>query len=242
MRNQRDYHLTRHGHAARANHFPRRRPRPCPAMDIAQPARGTASLPAHRSGEQLAGVHRSPPRLQCADAELRLCRCRRQHRLLRRRDLFPSANRAIGAVPVPGSTDDYDWTGFIPFDDLPHSFNPPSGMIATANGRIVPDNYPYFITARWEAPFRTARIFQLLARGGRLHSIGHAADSDRCPEPRRCVAGQTTPRGRRESKAFLPDAQFALSLLKNWDGEARVGFGRHVGIGGNPARTAGTAS
>jgi penicillin amidase len=56
--------------------------------------------------------------------------------------LVPIRKHGNGSVPAAGSTDDYDWTGFIPFEDLPHSFNPPGGIIATANGRIVPDNYP----------------------------------------------------------------------------------------------------
>ncbi len=59
----------------------------------------------------------------------------------------PIRKQGTGAVPAPGSTDDYDWTGYIPFEDLPHSYNPSSGMIATANGRVVPDGYPYFITS-----------------------------------------------------------------------------------------------
>ncbi|MGA2477001.1 MAG: penicillin acylase family protein, partial [Terriglobia bacterium] len=82
----------------------------------------------------------------------------------------PIRKQGTGAVPMPGSTDDYDWTGYIPFEDLPHSYNPASGIIATANGRVVPDDYPYFITSHWDAPFRTARIFQLL-RAGKLFTV-----------------------------------------------------------------------
>ena len=68
-------------------------------------------------------------------------------------------------MPEPGDSDDYDWTGYVPFEDLPHAFNPPSGLIATANGRVVPDGYRFFITHEWAPPFRTARIFQLLESG-----------------------------------------------------------------------------
>ena len=85
--------------------------------------------------------------------------------------LVPIRRKGNGSVPAPGNTDDYDWTGFAPFGDLPHAYNPASGMLATANGRIVPDDYPYFISARWEAPYRTARIYQCL-RGGSSFTPG----------------------------------------------------------------------
>jgi penicillin amidase len=65
---------------------------------------------------------------------------------------------------VPGSPGDYDWTGFIPFESLPRAFNPPAGHIATANNKIVADNYPYLITRDWDAPYRIERIEAGLAR------------------------------------------------------------------------------
>ena len=77
----------------------------------------------------------------------------------------PIRKKGDGTIPVPGSTDEYDWNGYIPFGDLPHAYNPASGIIATANGRVVPDGYPYLITHHWASPFRTARIFNLLNEG-----------------------------------------------------------------------------
>ena len=136
--------------------------------------------------------------------------------------LVPIRKQGNGSVPMPGSTDDYDWAGFIPFDDLPHSYNPPSGMVATANGRIVPDNYPYFITARWDAPFRTARIFQLLRERKAL------APPDMLRIQTDVVALDDVWLARRLSAAAErrppsnPDARFALDTLKGWDGEARA--------------------
>ena len=148
--------------------------------------------------------------------------------------LVPIRKHGNGAVPVPGSTDDFDWTGFIPFDDLPHSFNPPSGIIATANGRIVPDNYPYFITAKWEAPFRTARIFQLLREAGFLHHDGYAADSDRYPEPRRCVAGQATSVSSPQSTTFQPRRPVCAQCGKRMGWRSACRFRRDAGPGESP--------
>ena len=136
--------------------------------------------------------------------------------------LVPIRKRGNGAVPVPGSTDDYDWTGFVPFDALPHSFNPPSGMIATANGRIVPDDYPYFITAKWEAPFRTARIFQLLrARGNFTATDMLRIQTDITTLEDEWLAKQLLAAAVKHPPSS-PDAQFALNALKGWDGEAQM--------------------
>jgi penicillin amidase len=65
-------------------------------------------------------------------------------------------------VPVPGWSGDYDWIGRIPFDDLPHVVDPPRGYIATANEKIVDDDYPYFLGADWQPGFRSNRIRDLL--------------------------------------------------------------------------------
>ena len=51
-----------------------------------------------------------------------------------------------GSLPENGSDNAHEWTGYIPFDKLPSTYNPPSGIIATANGRITPDGYPYSIS------------------------------------------------------------------------------------------------
>jgi len=74
----------------------------------------------------------------------------------------PVRKKGHGEVPVPGDTDDYEWTGYIPFDQLPQALNPESGLIVTANARVVGPNYKPYLTDRWEEPYRTARIYDLL--------------------------------------------------------------------------------
>jgi penicillin amidase len=70
-----------------------------------------------------------------------------------------------GSLPVSGTDNAHEWTGFIPFEKLPNVHNPPSGIIGTANGRITPDDYQYSISMEWEAPWRTARIYHVLESG-----------------------------------------------------------------------------
>ncbi len=70
-----------------------------------------------------------------------------------------------GSLPVSGSDDAHEWKGWIPFDEMPHVYDPPSGILATANGRIAPDGYKYSISTEWEAPWRTDRIYRVLESG-----------------------------------------------------------------------------
>ena len=74
----------------------------------------------------------------------------------------PIRKKGHGEVPVPGDTDDYEWTGYIPFDQMPRSYNPESGLIVTANARVVGPAYKPYLTDDWEEPYRTARIYDLL--------------------------------------------------------------------------------
>lgn len=76
----------------------------------------------------------------------------------------PIRKAGDGMTPVPGWTGDHDWTGWIPFAELPQSINPPSGVLINANNRVTPDGYPYLIAAHWPDPYRANRIRDLLAR------------------------------------------------------------------------------
>ncbi len=84
--------------------------------------------------------------------------------------VVPIRNSGDGSVPYDGSTDTGDWTSYIPIDKLPIVFDPPSGIIVTANQRIVGSDYPYFLTHSWAQPYRARRIFELLNQKPKLTS------------------------------------------------------------------------
>ncbi|HME01173.1 MAG TPA: penicillin acylase family protein [Terriglobia bacterium] len=136
----------------------------------------------------------------------------------------PIRKQGDGSLPQSGATDDFDWTGYIPFEDLPHAFNPPSGIIATANSRVVPDGYPYFISHDWAAPYRTARIFQLLEAAPprsltvddmlRIQMDIHSIEDEQLAKKLVGAAAAHPPE--------TDDARYALGLLQKWDGEARM--------------------
>lgn len=77
---------------------------------------------------------------------------------------LPIRGAGDGWMPQPGWDSSYDWTGFIPFDELPVSYNPNSGYIVTANNAIVTDDYSYFLSRDWDYGYRAARIAHLLER------------------------------------------------------------------------------
>jgi len=118
-----------------------------------------------------------------------------------------------GSVPVPGWTGEYEWQGFIPFDELPRTYNPPAGFIATANNKVVTDDYPYRLTDDWSAPYRVQRIVDLLS-----------ADDDITIEDMRNIHAQTYSLPAEALRPYLLavdpgeglEAQ-ALDLLEDWD-------------------------
>ncbi len=77
---------------------------------------------------------------------------------------IPVRKSGDGTMPVPGWTGEYDWTGFVPFEELPHVYNPESSEVVTANNKIVPEGYRYFLGNDWAEPYRINRITELLGQ------------------------------------------------------------------------------
>jgi len=75
---------------------------------------------------------------------------------------IPIRAQGDDSVPVPGWTGEYEWTGYIPYEELPFVYNPEVGYVATANNQVVPDSYPHLITTDWAAPYRAQRIIELI--------------------------------------------------------------------------------
>ena len=80
----------------------------------------------------------------------------------------PIRKSGDGSIPYDGSTDEGEWTAYIPFNQLPHSFDPPMGIIVTANQRVVGRDYQYFLSRNWAPPYRAHRIFELLSAKPKL--------------------------------------------------------------------------
>ena len=72
-------------------------------------------------------------------------------------------------LPLEGWNADHDWTGTIPFDEMPRLYNPSEGIVASANNRMVDPGYPHYLSDLLEPPYRIERIRHLLTRAKRLN-------------------------------------------------------------------------
>lgn len=75
---------------------------------------------------------------------------------------IPIRKNGASLLPRPGENKDYDWRGYVPFEEMPVLFNPPEGFIATANQKTVEKSYPYYISNQFANPSRYLRIKEIL--------------------------------------------------------------------------------
>jgi penicillin amidase len=123
-------------------------------------------------------------------------------------------NDLMGLAPAPGWDARYDWQGFIPFDELPQSYNPANGRLLSANEKIAPPDYPYFISSDFFPPYRSRRIAELLDATPK-HSRQSFATLQK--DVRSEVARDVLPLMLKGIPASSPVAQYA-AMLASWDG------------------------
>ncbi len=82
--------------------------------------------------------------------------------------LIPIRAKGLGLLPNPGHTGEYDWQGFIPFEELPHLYNPATHYLFTANNKVVDDAYPQYLGGDYLHGARAERIRQLLTAKEKL--------------------------------------------------------------------------
>jgi penicillin amidase len=128
---------------------------------------------------------------------------------VRRRD-----NDLQGIAPAPGWDARYDWAGYLPFDQVPRLRNPASGMIVTANHRIVGTDYPHHLTYDWFLPYRARRIEQLLDQRAR-HDVStfKAIQADI-----RSQAALDLMERLKDARPVTEAGRDALARLLRWDG------------------------
>jgi penicillin amidase len=130
----------------------------------------------------------------------------------------PIRTSGDGSLPENGSDDAHEWTQYIPFEKLPSVYNPPSGIIGTANARIAPDGYPYSISMEWEAPWRAARIYKVLESGKKFSAADMLAlQTDTYSEFDRFCAERFVYAVDHASSAS-PRTKQAADILRAWDG------------------------
>jgi len=123
-----------------------------------------------------------------------------------------------GSLPASGADDAHEWTGYIPFDKLPTIYNPASGVIATANGRITPDGYPNSISTEWEAPWRTERIYHVLESGRKFSATDMLALENDVHSENDLFAAERFVYAVDHASKPSARARQAADLMRNWDG------------------------
>ncbi len=130
--------------------------------------------------------------------------------------------RPSGLVDVPVPSNAHEWQGYIPFDDLPNSFDPPSGFLATANSRVTTDQSPYPLTDDWADPYRIERIYKSLDGRDQLTSADMLAvqtdiysEVDQEMGHRFAYAIDHTPGPDGNGD---PELRKAADLMRSWDG------------------------
>lgn len=132
----------------------------------------------------------------------------------------PIRKKGHGEIPFPGDTDDHEWTGYIPFEQLPQALNPESGFIVTANARVVGPSYKPYLTDHWEEPYRTARIYDLLVdKGGLKPEDMLKVQADTYSYPHVFLADQLVTVAK-TTQAKDQRARQLIEALKDWNGHA----------------------
>lgn len=129
---------------------------------------------------------------------------------------LPIRGAGDGWMPQPGWDSAYDWKGYIPFDKLPVSYNPPEGYIVTANNPIVGPDYPYFLTKDWDYGWRAAQITELIDRLSSQRKLT-AADMNGIQADTSFWMGMRLIAAYSDITVDDKGAASALSLLKTWD-------------------------
>ncbi len=151
---------------------------------------------------------------------------------------------AIGRVPVRGSmttptqlspvpTDGRDplgeWVGYIPFESMPQSYDPPGGIVATANSRVTPDGYPFPITLDWAEPYRNERIWKVLQAKSGLKPADMLAlqtdvysDFDKVVAQRLAYAIDHANVDANHDAARAKRLHKAADILRIWDGTVAI--------------------
>lgn len=121
--------------------------------------------------------------------------------------LVPVRKNWTGLLPVAGHTGRHEWQGFLPVRELPQSFNPPRGWIATANHNILPPGYPHHVGFEFAAPYRYLRIAEVLGQARKFT----VEDFQRLQHDETSLVA-------RELTAMLPEsADAAVGMLRSWD-------------------------
>jgi len=132
----------------------------------------------------------------------------------RTRGVVPRRAPANAWLPVAGWDGAHEWTGAIPFEEMPSLRNPDTGWIATANSRIADASYPHYLGLDYAPDFRTRRLVTRLRdlRGATVADMA-SIHADRVSIPAQALV-ETLHR----IEPLDAGSRAALASLQRWNG------------------------
>jgi penicillin amidase len=127
-----------------------------------------------------------------------------------------------GTIIRSGETDEYDWKGYVPFEQLPSSYNPEIGYVSSANNKTAGDDYPYFIGYEYALPYRINRIRQML---NEKEIFGMEDFKRMIMDQHSDYSRLLTPyilKIKEKNNDLNPEETFALNSLSGWDYELNM--------------------
>lgn len=119
-----------------------------------------------------------------------------------------------GSLPRDGTDPANDWKGFVPMAQMPRTFDPPTGLIVTANNRTIGSSFPFPVATEWASPARARRILEQL-------DPSHPLDRKAMERLQRDEVSLAHRELMEAWRPFLPaDAQ---ARFQQWDGAATTG-------------------
>jgi penicillin G amidase len=132
---------------------------------------------------------------------------------------LPVRRNFNGDVPVDGSSGEFEWDGYIPFEQLPKVYNPPSGMIVTANQNPFPPNYQYRINGNFAPRYRSNQIRDLLSVRRGWHAANMLTVQKDVYSPWLHFLGKQLVAAYDRHGSSTPEFASAVSTLRSWNGQ-----------------------
>ena len=129
---------------------------------------------------------------------------------------IPIRKNAEMLIPFDGSTSEFDWKGYVPFEKMPFLYNPPKGYISNGNNKIISDDYPFYISRYWADPSRGEQIKRRLEE----------KDTYNIEDMKSILNDITSPFAeeyaqlfiKNYSEGFSDEGDLILNILNGWDG------------------------
>ena len=119
-------------------------------------------------------------------------------------------------IPFDGSTSKHDWTGYVPFDEMPYVYNPEKGYISNGNNKTIDDDYPYYISRYWADPSRGEQIDRRLKVNSKLDVEDMKSILNEITSP--FAQEYSTLFNKNYTQGFSNKGDILYNILNGWDG------------------------